>query len=704
MSLSRFAAIVLIGAGISIQTTQSFSQKEPAPAAVLRISVDLVQVDAVVVDSEDRLVTDLQAEDFSIFQDGKRQKITNFSYIRVRSSKPPVQPAGRPASLTKDEFPKPSINQSRFSPKQLQRTIAIVADDLALSYDSIKRMKQSLKEWIDTEMQPGDLVAVIRTGTGISALQQFTGEKRLLYAAIDRIQYQPSGRVAVSSLSRIDPVDTREGALNTSQFTMENERYSTMASMGTIRYIANGLKDIPGRKSLIVFSESLKASFSYQSSKGAIFGQWRGDQIVDKLLRDLVESANRSTTVIYFIDPRGVINTEFTELGNDEYIESQNNMVRIAKETGGLFIRSNNDISPSLKTAVDDGNGYYLIGYPPDASTVDEMTKSRPKLHDIRVRVNKPGLRVRSRSRFFSVPSQEEITKPQSPREQINQALGSPFTDETVPVRLTPLFFQTQEGKPAVNALLHFDASKLAFSTIKDDWREASIDLVAATLDTDGRQVDIAYKRGTVQARGRTYENMLKSGVAFLMTFPVKNAGAYIMRVVLYDNKNGQLGSATQFVDIPDISRKELALSGIVLAAEELKPQAFSQQEGVIAYENSNGTAAVRVFDPGETIAWACQILNAKTDSGGKSQLKVQVRLFHEEKEINPEKPLAMVLEAQDNTLPIKATGQLQLKQLMPGHYVLQVIAFDALANTDHQIAAQSMDFEVRASTNVQNK
>jgi VWFA-related protein len=702
MLLHRLTAVLLVCAAASTLTIRSAEQKEPSPDVVFRIGVDLVQVDAIVVDSNDRPVTDLQAEDFSIFQDGKRQKISHCTYIRIRGPKQPVPAAGQPATRKKDELPKPPMEQSRFVPKQLRRTTALVVDDLALSYDSAVRIKQSLKEWVDTEMEQGDLVAVIRTGVGITALQQFTGDKRLLHAAIDRIKYNPAGRVAVTSLSRIDPVDDREGALQTGRFNMENERYSTMSSMGTIRYIANGLKEIPGRKTMIVFSESMKASFSYADSKGAIFGQWRGDQVIDKLLRSLVESSNRSTTTIHFIDPRGVINTALTELGNDEYLLSQDNMVRIAKETGGLFLRSSNDIRPSLKTAVDDGNGYYLIGYPPDASTVAEMTKGRPKLHDIRVRVNKPGLRVRTRARFFSVPSQNETIKPRTQQEQIQQALGSPFTDETVPVRLTPLFFQSQEGKPAINALLHFDASKLTFSTVEDEWREANVDLVAATLDSEGRQVDIAYKRGTVQARGRTYENMLKSGVAYLLPFPVKNPGAYLLRVVMYDNKSGQMGSATQFVDIPDVSKKELALSGIVLAAESLKPQDFNQQEGVMAYENSNGTAAVRIFESGETIAWACQILNAQMDSSGKAQLKVQVRLFNEGREIKPEKPMDVMIEIPDRALPIKAGGQIQLQQLTPGNYSLQVIVHDLLAKEDRQMAVQSMDFEIRASANAQ--
>ncbi len=699
MSLHRLAAVLLLCAAASIQTSQSFEQQDPSRDMVIHINVDLVQVDAIVVDSEDRQVTDLQAEDFSILQDGKPQKITNFSYVRVRSPKP-ADAAGKPASRKGSELPVPQPPQTGLKPAQIRRTIALVVDDLGLSFDSTVRIRESLKKWVDTEMQPGDLVAVIRTGVGISALQQFTGDKRVLYAAIERIKYNVAGRVSTTSFGSRDIKDDREGAVQTAMFTAMNDRTSTMASMGTIRYIVDGLKDVPGRKSLIIFSESLKSGFSYSSSKGEIFGQERGDPAIDKLLRNIVEAANRSTVVIHIVDPRGVVNTSADAEGNtggSDYFASQDNMVRMSQETGGLFVRETNDLDTGLKTAVDDGNGYYLIGYQPDATVVEEMKKGRPKLHDIKVRVNRPGLHVRSRSRFFSAPSQDEAPKPLSQQEQINQALGSPFTEETIPVRLTTLFFEAGEEKPHVNALLHFDASKLSFTKIEGDWMEAIVDIVAATLDADGKQVDIAYKRGVIQTRGKTYENMQKNGIAFLMHVPVKKAGSYIMRVVLYDNRNKQLGSATQFVDIPDVHNKRLALSGIVLATDKLQPKAFSQDDGVIAYENSNGSAAVRIFEPSDAVAWACQILNAKTDSSGKPKLKVQIRLFQEGREIYPGKPLEMTTQPQADASRIIAIGQMQMNQLAPGYYAMQVIVVDTLANKDHQVAVQSMDFEIQA-------
>ena len=61
---------------------------------VLRVSVNLVQVDAVVTDHKGKQVTNLTADDFQIFQDGKQQKITHFSYISTAANTPnPITPA-----------------------------------------------------------------------------------------------------------------------------------------------------------------------------------------------------------------------------------------------------------------------------------------------------------------------------------------------------------------------------------------------------------------------------------------------------------------------------------------------------------------------------------------------------------------------------------------------------------------------------------
>ena len=120
-------------------------------------------------------VTNLTADDFQIFQDGKPHKITHFSYISHRGSPDVESGAGRRFPRGKRLAPPPGT----LRPDQVRRTVALVVDDLGLSFESMAQVRSTLKRFVDDQqMQPGDLVAIIRTGAGMGALQEFTSDKR----------------------------------------------------------------------------------------------------------------------------------------------------------------------------------------------------------------------------------------------------------------------------------------------------------------------------------------------------------------------------------------------------------------------------------------------------------------------------------------------------------------------------------------------
>ena len=173
----------------------------PSEEDVVRITTNLVQVDSVVTDGKGKPVTDLRADEVQILEDGKPQQITNFSYIALDA---PVVTKSTPPPA-KNGVPAPPV---RVRPDQVRRTIALVVDDLGLSFESAYYVRQALKKFLDQQMQPNDLVAIIRTGGGIGALQQFTTDKRQLYAAVEKVKWNPLGRGGVSTFTPIsaDPI------------------------------------------------------------------------------------------------------------------------------------------------------------------------------------------------------------------------------------------------------------------------------------------------------------------------------------------------------------------------------------------------------------------------------------------------------------------------------------------------------------------
>ncbi|MEJ2109320.1 MAG: VWA domain-containing protein [Acidobacteriota bacterium] len=695
---SIFLLVFALNAYVQAQTPAA--SRNQSRNKVFRVEVNLVQVDAVVTDSKGQPVSGLTADDFAVYQDGKEQEITSFSMVRMETN-PVPQPreykSSQPSESLLASTPLPSSLKIRR--EQIRRTIALVVDDLGISFDGIVRTKEALRKWVDTRMQPGDLVAVILTGSGVGSLQQFTTDKRILHAAIDRITYNLSGRVGVSSF---DPISDMDWGL-TGYAADDHDMILTEGTVGAIQFVLSGLKDVPGRKSLILFSEDMRVFLG---------GEGR-DIFMRSPLQRLIDEANRSAVVIHAIDPRGVVYTGPTAEDNmssleqediagiyedrtTELLSSQDGMVQLTELTGGLFEHSRNDIDTALTEVVNDGEVYYLIGYQPDADTAARMQQGYRRFHTIKVKVKRKGLQVRSRSGFFGTT--DSVEEPPTRRERIERALVSPFASGNLPVRLTALFSQTKDKKSCLNALLHFNTNQLVF-TDEEGWKKAVIDVVVTTFNAKGEQVNLSNRTWSIMAKGETFKEMQRYGVVFLMRFPVKQAGPYQMRAVVSDTASFELGSASQFIEIPDIGKGRLALSGIALAAEAKEVEVIKdQQEGMVAASDINGTVAVRVFEPGDTIQWAYQIINAKTSKEEKSQLEARVRLFHGGENVYAADPEIVSVDVNEDSGRLIGKGAMQLRKVKSGDYSLQVVILDRLAKTNQQVAAQSIDFSVHGS------
>ena len=175
-------------------------------------------------------------------------------------------------------------------------------------------------------MQEGDLVAIIRTGAGIGALQQFTSDKRLLYAAIEKVKWNPNGSGGVSAFAPIEaapdtslqdsadatptPADETAEATGAGQ-TLDDFRSTVFATgtLGALKYIVTGMSQLPGRKSVILFSDGFKL-FETDENGMPI------SSLVLDFLRQIVDLANRSSVVFYTVDARGLVNTGFTAQDN----------------------------------------------------------------------------------------------------------------------------------------------------------------------------------------------------------------------------------------------------------------------------------------------------------------------------------------------------------------------------------------------------
>jgi VWFA-related protein len=680
---------------MALATAQTPAPREAPPETVIRINVNLVQVDAVVTDSKDRPVTDLRAEDFEILQDGKPQAITNFSYIKLGHNAPPPKVAAVKGA--------PPVPPARLKATDVRRTVALVVDDLGIAFDNMAAVRGALKKFVDEQMQPGDLVAIIRTGAGIGALQQFTSDKRMLYAAIDRVKYNALGRVGLSSFA---PLGSGGGG----EFENERAQIFSVGTLGAIRYVVDGLQELPGRKAVVLFSENLK-----------LFQNEGSNRVIDEVRR-LTDAANRASCVIYSIDPRGLqvhgltaadntngmsheeITNVAMQRSQDEF-DSREGLAVLAHETGGRFFADTNDVAGAVRAVMQDTEGYYLIGYHPSAETFDTKT-GQPKFHRVAVRVKRPGLRVRSRTGFFGTSDRMSQPAPRGRQAQIAHALTSPFGSGGIHVRLTPLFTQGPKGS-FLNTMLYIDSKDLRFTPEPDGKQKAMIDVVAITFGDNGQAVDSSDRTYTfhVPPEGMA---AVRRGLLYSVSHPVRKPGAYQMRVVVRDADSEKVGSATQFIEVPDVGKGRLTLTSMLIrerpqpaagtAANAAGDRGVSQEtaEGQIPAPDPDGTPAVRIFKQGQSLLYGYLILNAKLE-GGKPQLESQSRLFRDGKQIYEGKPTPLDFAGQPDPKRLVSGGTLRLGgSIAPGDYVLQVTVTDRLAKEKYRSTSQWIDFEVR--------
>jgi VWFA-related protein len=697
-------------------------RQQPKPQSddeVVRISTNLVQVDSVITDSKGKQVTDLRADEVQILEDGKPQKITNFSYTALDptgTSRPaaPAKPADKNA---------PPVPPTRLKPEQVRRTMALVVDDLGLSFESTYSVRRALKKFLDQEMQPDDLVAIMRTGGGIGALQQFTTDKRQLYAAVEKVKWNPSGRGGVGAFAPIEsnPIteptpelgDNERATTASEDLDQFREDLFAVGTLGALNYIVKGLRELPGRKSVVLISDGFKI-FNRSEPQGS-------DRIL-MALRNLTDLANRASVVIYTMDARGLQTLSLTaadstsgmsaeqieqSLSNrrSDLFESQSGLNYLAQQTGGLAFRNNNDLNAGIKRVIDDQQGYYLIGYRPDEATFDKVS-GRRKFHKLSLKVTRPGkFNVRMRNGFYGITDEEAKPAPRTRVQQLAGAITSPFGSAGVHLRLTSLFANDPKLGSVMRSMVHVKGRDLTFTDEPDDWHKAVFDILAITFGDNGVIVDQISRTHTMRLRGETYKLVLNDGFTYNLTVPVKKAGAYQLRAALRDASSERVGSASQFIEVPDVKKNRLALSGILLRGISLQtfqkrrsePAQKENTDDSVDESDPNANAAVRQFKQGLIMVYAMVIYNAQLDkASGKPQLQTQVRMFLNGQQVFNGKELPFDASDQPDLKRVPLGGAIQLGSAMaPGEYVFQIVVTDLLAKEKHRVATQWIDFEI---------
>jgi len=657
--------------------------QKPADDDVVRITTNLVQIDAIVT-KDGKHVPNLKAEDFEIFEDGRKQTITSFAYI---SNVPPAKPTNDATERDK------SVPAPPLKPGDPRRTLAIVVDDLGLSAESMSDVRRQLRKFVNEQIQPHDLVAIIRTGSQIGALQQFTNDKRLLMRAVDQLRWNACSRAGVNVL----PPSQQIIELGTTEHVCGG--FSFFMTMRALRTTIDGMAEIPGRKSMMILSDSLPT----EDQESAFFNTDPSSPFNDRTnrviaLQRVAEKAIRASVVIYSVDTQGLQTTGITAAdrftGNARTVGAQMNATvaargrllferrtggeLMARQTGGFQIKNSNDYK--LERILEEQSGYYLLGYRPTQETFNK------KFHRITAKVKRSGMTLRTRYGFFGYSEEDDIKKPQS---KTNLALASPFRSQDIDVEFTAFFANDKTAGSVIRSFLYLDAKDLTFVQANDK-HEARIELHGVIFGDNGMVEDQITHNAVMSLPEADYQRAVREGIRIRFDMRAKKPGAYQLRVAARDVASSRIGSAGQFVGVPNLKNKRLAVSGIVLRG--VTDVVDGDTDAVAAV-----SPAFRRFVPNSELQFALVVYNAAIDPAlRRPNLVMETKLFRNDKRVQSYPAIPVDMTNQPDLERIFATRIVQLgANLEPGHYYLLVEITDKASKDKDPAIAQWIDFEI---------
>lgn len=455
-----------------------------------KIDVNVVNVDVSVMDRAGKPVRGLTRDDFEVFEDGRRQAITNFYSVENK-------PASAIANTAQDE--------------RFRRKVLVIVDNVTTSRFNRDRALDRLEQFVNDRFTGGEyewsLALVDRRAHMLLAP---TSEKQQIFDAIGEIRKLVAGDVARLSTRSIDsrveslltlPTDVGVSAVNAacskqrlSGMLAEGDRMLLAISEGNsiaaLTQAVRGFSSTDGKKIILLLTSEYLLRGGYDPlAVAACMPAGAQRQLADAErrrtnLRDyLVHESNASSVSLYIINTEGFRAPQYVredQLGagssTDTFVPPTDNgsLYWLARQTGGRLLPGN-DVAASLRTFDVISSNFYSLGYRPTHGDDD-------KYHRIHVRMKRPGtFQLQYRDGYSSIPS----------RTQLIRLLQSPIAPAMQPSTL-PLEIAiglpaatSKKGELLVPVSAVFPSSNLTFLP----GSAAPVEIFFSLFDSSGRNV-----------------------------------------------------------------------------------------------------------------------------------------------------------------------------------------------------------------------
>ncbi|WP_235011636.1 VWA domain-containing protein [Bryocella elongata] len=552
--------------------------RQGAKGFTLSVNADIVLTNVVVRDKKSGLpVTGLKASDFTIIEDKTPQKIVSFDYQNVDQA---AQLAEKSTVVGKASVADLLEKNFAADPKALHdhRLIVLFFDLSSMQDEDIDRAVDAATDYVNKQMAPADLVALVSMSTGLTMDQDFTSDKAALLRGIKRYNGDDETGFANGGTGSTDGTgdDATAFAADDSEYNSLNTDRELLA----IQAISKSLEHVDQRKSMLYFSGGLtRQGVENQAS-----------------LRAATNEAAKANMAIYAVDTRGLQALPPGGAGNSGSVRgtsaysgssmtaqlasnysSQETLDTLARDTGGKAFFDDNDFAPAFQQIQHDTEAYYILGF-------HSTNKARDGgYRHLTVKVNRPDVKLEFRPGYYA-PADFQHQKTEDREMALTEQMRSDLPATDVALYLQALYFRQNETLFYVPVSLVIPGSQIPFTTVKD-MSKASIDVMGRVQNAQG--VTVGNVRDTVKLSLDASQHVERKNIQYGTAFTLA-PGRYHLKFVVRENQTGAMGSFETDLQVPDIKKLPIKTSSIVLASQRVPDTSKNSGSNLLVRDGLN--------------------------------------------------------------------------------------------------------------------
>ena len=568
-------AILLISA-MALPSVSAQQASQQASDTVIKVTSELVLTNVTVRDKNGKFVRGLKPEDFTVLEDSKPQQVVSFDFEDVDAAQMPAQDqvqtqepqqavvlgARQRAGIAET----PALDAA--SLLKHHRLVVLFFDLSSMQPDEIGRGVTAAQKYVDQQMSPADLVAVVSLANDFQVNLDFTADRAQLGRVLQSMD--PGSGQGFENGSTGDT----EGTPDTAQaFTPDETEYNIFNAdrrLEALRSLASLLSHVEQKKSVIYISSGMTRTGIENQSE----------------LRAAINDAVRANLSIYTMDVRGLQAiipggdaSQASLRGTSAYsgaamrnsmdanFSSQETLVTLASDTGGKAFLDTNDLGAVFRGVQQDTATYYVLGYHSTNPARDG------RFRRVAVRVKVPDVKLDYRAGYYA--PRDFVHSNKDDRERLlDEEMASDIPSTDLRVYLSTAYFRLRDDKVYSSVSLLVPGSQIPFLRSKEQ-DKASLDISGIVQDELKRSAGRV--RDTVQLAVPESQDVTRKNVQYNTAF-VLAPGKYHLKFVMRENQSGKLGSFQTDLEVPDFKSAPVKASSILLAGQR-QPAAKRQAD-----------------------------------------------------------------------------------------------------------------------------